>query len=281
MDCQTIREHLIEYLYHELDPEVWLEVEQHLRTCMACQAELATLQQVTTTLDQWQVPAPPTGFVQRTLARLGAEAADPSLLGKRDGGPPAIPLLALALGGLAAGVSLGLTAPLAPEPEPPFILAALGILWAVLYGGLFVVALGHWTPLQELARVALLAGGLAIVLTPVLSIPDVVEACSAWASVAKGSLALNVLLFIVGGLYSAVPLLIGHLVTGCAPGSRRSQGLVSGLLYLALVAPAFYLQCAALVMGTGITWLAGTIVGVLAGGPVGLWLARQHIAARM
>ena len=117
-------------------------------------------------------------------------------------------------------------------------------------------------------------------LTPVLSIPEVVEACSAWAGVAKGSLALNVLLFIVGGLYSAVPLLIGHLVTGRAPGSRRSQGLASGLLYLVLVSPVFYLQCAALVMGTGTTWMAGAIVGVLAGGPAGIWLAGQRMAAR-
>ena len=279
MDCQTIREHLIEYLYDELDPGVWLEVAQHLRACTACQAELAALQQVTATLDQWQVPAP-AGFVQRTLDRIGAEAAGPSLVGSRNGAPLAIPLLALALGGLAAGVSLGLTAPLAPQPEPSFMLAALGILWAVLYGGLFVVALGHGTQLQELARVALLAGGLAILLTPVLSIPEVVEACSAWAGVAKGSLALNVLLFTVGGLYSAMPLLIGHLVTGRAPGSRRSQGLASGLLYLVLVSPAFYLQCAALVMGTGTTWLAGAIVGVLAGGPAGIWLAGQRMAAR-
>ena len=134
---------------------------------------------------------------------------------------------------------------------------------------------------QELARVVLLAGGLAILLTPVLSIPEVVEACTAWAGVAKGSLALNVLLFIVGGLYSAVPLLIGHLVTGRAPASRRNHGLASGLLYLALVAPAFYLQCAALVMGTRTTWLAGAIVGVLAGGPAGLWLMGQCMAVRM
>jgi anti-sigma factor RsiW len=280
MDCQTIREQLIEYVYHELAPEVWLEVEQHLRACTACQAELATLQQVTATLDQWQVPAPPASLAQRTLARIGVEAADPSPLGRRDGGPPAILLLALALSGLAAGISLGLTAHLAPQPEPPFMLAALGILWAILYAGMFVMALGHWTQLRELARVALLAGGLAIVLTPVLSIPEVVEACSAWAGVAKGSLALNVLLFIVGGLYSAVPLLIGHLVTGRAPGARRSQGLASGLLYLVLVAPAFYLQCAALVMGTGTTWMAGAIVGVLAGGPAGMWLAGHRTAVR-
>ncbi|MGH8063912.1 MAG: anti-sigma factor family protein [Candidatus Entotheonellia bacterium] len=280
MNCQTIREHLIEYLYHELAPEVSLRIEQHLRGCTACQAELASLQQVTATLDQWQVPAPPAGVVERTLACIGAEAPDPTLLGSRNGGPPAIPLLALALGGLAAGVSMGLTTHLAPQPEPPFMLAVLGILWAVLYGGLFVVALGHWTQLKELARVVLLAGGLAILLTPVLSIPEVVEACSAWAGVAKGSLVLNILLFIVGGLYSAIPLLIGHLVTGRAPDSKRSQGLASGLLYLVLVAPAFYLQCAALVMGTGTTWMAGAIVGVLAGGPAGIWLAGHRMAAR-
>src|SRR5262245_59733347 len=124
MDCQTIREHLIEYVYRELTPEVQMQVEEHLRGCTACHAELAKLQQVTARLDQWQVPAPPASLVERTLARIGAEASDSPTMGRRDGGLPAMPLLALVLGGLAAGVSLGLMAHLAPHPEPPFMLAA-------------------------------------------------------------------------------------------------------------------------------------------------------------
>jgi hypothetical protein len=279
MDCQATREQLIEYLYRELPAEEWVRIEEHLRGCRACQEELASLRRVTATLDQWQVPEPPASLPERTLARLWAEVIGVPSVGGRAEGSPATPFLALVLGGLAAGVSLGLTAHLTPHQGTSLALAALGILWAVLYGSMFLAALGSWAPVKHLASVALLAGGLAILLTPVLSIPQVVEACSALVGGAKGSVVLNVLLFVVGGLYTAVPLLVAHRIRGqpSAPASP-GQGLTSGLLYLVLVAPVFYLQCAALALGVGATWMAGAIVGVLAGGPAGLWLAGQRAA---
>ena len=279
MDCQATREQLIEYLYRELPAEEWVRIEEHLRGCRECQQELVALQRVTATLDQWQVPEPTRGLVERTLARLRAEVIGVSSLGGGAEVSPATPFLALALGGLAAGASLGLTAHLTPHQGTSLALAALGILWAVLYGGMFLAALGSWAPVKHLASVALLAGGLAILLTPVLSIPEVVEACSALLGRAKGSVVLNVLLFVVGGLYTAVPLLVAHRIRGQQPGPVfPSQGLASGLLYLVLVAPVFYLQCAALALGVGATWMAGAIVGVLAGGPAGLWLAGHRAA---
>lgn len=280
MDCQAIREQLIDYVYSELAPEDWVRVEQHLQGCTGCREELAALQRVTTTLDQWQVPEPPAGLVERTMARIRTAAAEAPAVGGREEVPPSTPFLALVLGGLAAAASLGLTAHLIPLQEAPLMVAVLGVLWVVLYGGLFLVALGRRVRLQHLARVALLAGGLAILFTPVLSIPEVVEACSAWLAGAKGSLALNALLFVVGGLYTAAPLLVAHVVMGRQPRQGpSSQGLASGLLYLMLIAPVVYLQCAALALGVGATWMAGGIVGVLGGGPAGMWLAWQRRAA--
>jgi hypothetical protein len=274
MGCQAIREHLIDYVYSELAPEDWIRVEQHLLACGECREEVAALRRVTATLDQWQAPEPPADLVDRTMARIRAAAAEAPTVVGRDGLPPSTALLALALGGLAAAASLKLTAHLSPHQGSPLMLAGLGIVWAVLYGGMFLVALGSGVRLQHLARVALLAGGLAILFTPVLSIPEVVEACSSWLEGAKGSIVLNALLFVVGGLYTAAPLLVAHVVTGHQPRHvPSSQGLTSGLLYLMLIAPAFYLQCAALAMGVGATWMAGAIVGVLAGGPAGMWLA--------
>jgi len=280
MDCQAIREQMIDYFYRELPPEEWARIEEHLLGCRECQEELATLRRVAATLDQWQVPEPPRGLVERTLARLRAEVIGVLPWSGREVVSWATPFLALGLGGLAAGASLGLTAHLTPHQGTPFMLAVLGIFWAVLYGGLFLATLGGWAPWKQLARVALLAGGLAVLLTPVLSIPEVVEACGELLGRARGSVALNALLFLVGGLYTAAPLLVAHRVAGRTPGPvPPSQGLASGLLYLLLVAPVFYLQCAALALGVGATWMAGGIVGVLAGGPAGIWLAGHRAAA--
>lgn len=276
MDCQAVREQLIDYLYNELTPEAWVCIEQHLLQCERCEEELAALQQLSGALDQWQVPTPSVWVVERTLARLQPEVVEASLAGEHISSFSAVPLLALALGGLAALASLGLTAHLHVRQGSALALAALGILWAVLYGGMFLAALSRTVGLKDLARVALLAGGFAILWTPVLSIPDVVEACQAWLGVAKGSVALNALLFFVGGLYTAAPLLVSHVVTGYqSRDTPARQSLASGLMYLLLIAPVFYLQCAALALGVGATWMGGAIVGVLAAGPAGMWLAGQ------
>lgn len=277
MDCQAIRKQLIDYLYDELAPEAWVCIEQHLLQCEACAEELDALQEVSGALNQWQVPTPPVGVVERTLARLRPEVAEASLAGEHMWSFSAIPLLALGLGGLAALASLGLTAHLHDRQGSALALAALGILWAVLYGGMFLAALSRSVRLKDVARVALLAGGLAILWTPVLSIPEVVEACRAWLGVAKGSVALNALLFFVGGLYTVAPLLLAHLVTGHqSRGTPAGQSLGSGLMYLLLIAPVFYLQCAALALGVGATWMGGAIVGVLAAGPARMWLVGQR-----
>jgi len=277
MDCQAIHEQLIDYLYDELTPEAWVRIEQHLLQCERCKEELAALQELSGALNQWQVPTPPVGVVERTLACLQPEVAEASLAGEQMWSFSAIPLLALGLGGLAALASLGLTAHLHDRQGSPLALAALGILWAVLYGGMFLAALSRSVRLKDLARVALLAGVLAILWTPVLSIPEVVEACRAWLGVATGSVALNALLFFVGSLYTAAPLLVSHAVTGHRSRSTpASQNLGSGLMYLLLIAPVFYLQCAALALGVGATWMGGAIVGVLAAGSAGMWLAEQR-----
>jgi predicted anti-sigma-YlaC factor YlaD len=275
--CQAIREQLIDHLYDELAPEAWVRIERHLLECGRCEEERAALQELSATLLQWEVPMPPVDLVERTLARLQAAIAMAPLAASREWTSSATPFLALALGGIAALASLGSTAHLSLQQQPSLMLATLGIFWAVLYGSMFLAALSGWLRLKDGARVALLAGGLAILWTPVLSIPDVVEACSTWLGMAKGSIALNALLFVLGGLYTAAPLLVAHLVIGHRSGpALADQSLASGLMYLLLVAPVFYLQCAALALGVGATWMGGAILGVLTGGPAGLWLAGQR-----
>lgn len=137
MDCQAIREQLI----NELTPEAWVCIEQHLLQCERCEEELAALQELSGALNQWQVPTPPVGVVERTLVRLQPEVAEASLAGEYIWRFSAIPLLALLLGGLAALASLGLTAHVHVRQGSALAFAALGTLWAVLYGGMFLAAL--------------------------------------------------------------------------------------------------------------------------------------------
>lgn len=155
----------------------------------------------------------------------------------------------------------------------PLAFGLLGALWAVLFGGSFLVALEATSRMKLLARTALLAAGLALLVTPVLSIPMVVEACRSWLGGAKGSLPTNLLLFFVGGLYTAVPVSVAGAILGKGvEGSPTMPGFGGGLLYLLLIAPAIHLQCAALALGVTATWIAGALLGALTEAPVGLWI---------
>jgi hypothetical protein len=61
---------------------------------------------------------------------------------------------------------------------------------------------------------------------------------------------------------------------------QRTQRLVEGTtlsgVYALLIAPAVYLQCAPLPLDVTAVWMAGAILGVALGGPVGLRLRGWH-----
>jgi anti-sigma factor RsiW/TolA-binding protein len=76
MDCERVREHLIDYLYGELPPELQATVEDALGGCAECQAELAELRrihQLAASLPSLEVPAPVHANIMRE-ARLHADA---------------------------------------------------------------------------------------------------------------------------------------------------------------------------------------------------------------
>ena len=54
-----------------------LETQEHLRTCAACAAELASLQQTMSLLDEWQAPEPSPYFITRLQARVREESLAP------------------------------------------------------------------------------------------------------------------------------------------------------------------------------------------------------------
>lgn len=53
------------------------EMQEHLASCKACAAELASLQQTMSLLDEWQTPEPSPYFNTRLRARIREEALAP------------------------------------------------------------------------------------------------------------------------------------------------------------------------------------------------------------
>jgi hypothetical protein len=175
------------------------------------------------------------------------------------------------LGGAAAVMSLLLVAGVTGWPTTPVSIGLVAVVWTVLYSAVLLAA--SYPPIRGFARAAAAGAGITLVLTPVLTIPSVVEACRDWMGTAQHSASLALVMVVVAAGYTAAPLLLG--VVGAR--TRREGGwLVDGLklsgLYAALIAPAVYLECVALPPEVMALWMAGAVIGAGAGGPIGLRL---------
>jgi predicted anti-sigma-YlaC factor YlaD len=77
MMCEKLRHDLMEAVLS--GPETLsLEAQEHLRSCSACAAELASFQETMSLLDEWQAPEPSPYFTSRLMARVREEAASPA-----------------------------------------------------------------------------------------------------------------------------------------------------------------------------------------------------------
>lgn len=72
MKCENIREEMLELM---LEGTPSAEVREHLGTCAACSAELASMKQTMALLDEWKAPEPSPFFNTRMQALLREEKA--------------------------------------------------------------------------------------------------------------------------------------------------------------------------------------------------------------
>lgn len=108
MNCSQAREHLLDVLQDPVAQTAVVGLDDHLRACAGCAAELESLRATMALMDGWQAPEPSPYFDSRLRARLRDLEAEPvgwlAWLRK--------PALALALGALlAVGASLFRSAP--------------------------------------------------------------------------------------------------------------------------------------------------------------------------
>jgi anti-sigma factor RsiW len=76
MMCEKLRQELMEALLSG-PQSVSPEMQEHLANCRACAAELASLQQTMSLLDEWQTPEPSPYFNTRLRARIREESLVP------------------------------------------------------------------------------------------------------------------------------------------------------------------------------------------------------------
>jgi len=264
MHCHDAWEGMVDRLYGELPGEAEGELEAHLTGCEACRDEWDRLQAVAAALDGWTAPPPPAGLTERVLARLArrrAETAERRLPVVR----PEQAVAAMLAGALAAAASLLLVSGSIPGWVSPLEMGLVGVLWATLYGGVFMLLQSRGA--HALARTALTGAGFSLILVPLLAIPGVVEACLRLARVVVGMSGPEGLAIALGAMvYTAVPVLIGGALFGGERRGRIQDGLLLGAFYGLLIAPAVFLQCLAFPLETTAAWMAGALAGTALGG---------------
>jgi hypothetical protein len=168
----------------------------------------------------------------------------------------------------------------------PGLLLSCGTFWA----GVFVFAsllvlrphtrgVINW---RSVGATGLVAMGAAMVLTRSCSVITIVETlrATAWGAGAFGGLGIAAAYCVVGALYAAVPLLLAAAILRDRATPRPlAQGLVTGGLLFVLMAPAILLQCGPFAAGVVASWLIGTLLGSLVGGPAGSWLVARPAPA--
>jgi len=76
MECEKLRQEFMEVVLSGMQGAS-VETQEHLRSCPACGAELASLQQTMSLLDEWQAPEPSPYFATRLQAQIREEALSP------------------------------------------------------------------------------------------------------------------------------------------------------------------------------------------------------------
>lgn len=285
MTCEQAQTELVVYLAGNLRAQTQVELDEHLAGCAACAAELAQLQGAWRRLGLWQDQAMPAHLAPRISERarhaLQEEARGWGLLGERKRLTSFLEPLAPFGMGLATAIisAVILSSRLNLEHVPHLALTTAGALWTALYGLVFYLfmlgtkkGLASW---KFMAQASLVAVGIFLLLTAISPLPSSMRFCSNFRLTQPFIERLSVAgsFFVFGGLYAMIPMGIAAYLTA----SRRSNGALlrgslAGAMFVLLLAPSIFLQCAPFALGTLVGWFGGALVGSIVGGSIGYWM---------
>ena len=281
--CNRFQESLTSLADGALDPKEEGLLREHLEGCPACRRALET-ERATKTLLRTRLGAvePPVGLADRIRNRIAQEHAEAGSAWLNWGVAPSTArenrqrvrrFLPLPLGAAAALLSLLLVGKTIPEARvSPIAWWTIGLLWSGLFAASFAALLLERPALARTARAALVGATLAIPLAALFPIPTLASLAVQRLPMADRLPVVIPLLILGAALYTGLPVLLGGLLMGV--GDRRTW-LGSGALYLALLAPAIYLQCMLLALAAAIVWGIGAALGAFGTAPIGFWLYRR------
>jgi hypothetical protein len=253
------------------------ELEAHLRGCAKCRQAWQEMRLTWRALGELPEQEAPGALLQMTRARVleELEQEQAHIESARMGKSALVSVTMGVVFSVASVWVLGQKSDL--SAFSPQVLLSMGAAWAALYAAAVLLAMRDGEPRYGIAArwvgiAGLVAMGLSLALTGSCSIGQALDYCrmSPGARHLFGGVQNQGLYFVLGSLYSLVPLLIATAFVGLkAPRHPVVLGLMAGGVFVVLALPGILLQCGAFSVGVSLSWIFGAVVGSLAGGSVG------------
>ncbi|MFQ5675828.1 MAG: anti-sigma factor family protein [bacterium] len=292
MSCQDLQKDLMSYVSRELPEKQIRGFETHVSECSACAREVRQFRLLWNSLDLWEAQPVPQPIAKQILTTARAAIATETEIGSTftwfslrrilaPGAPLALGLLAaiMSAGILSSRMNLSLIHPLG--------LTAVGALWTGLYAIVFYFLFGvgkkEATSWRSFAQASLVAVGIFLAFTLISPMPSAVHFCR-YYSVTQPvieRLSTGGSFFLFGALYALIPMSIAAYLSGSRSGNHPlARGSIAGVMFVALLAPSIYLQCAPFAFGVLLVWFGGALLGSVLGGVLGYWV-RYRLAGNL
>lgn len=284
MSCQNIQNEMMEFLGNELSGDKQKAFKLHLTHCVSCAETVKEFESVWKTLDASKDQPVPESIKARILsnAREVAFVANGNLTLNLWGSLKGLlkSMTPIFMGLLTTTVfALILSFRIDLELIHPLGLTVAGALWTGLFAlvfYLFSIGSSQKEPSWKfLAQASLIAVGIFLLLTFINPLPHSVRFCSNYQLTQPliERLSTGGAYFIFGSLYALIPMAIAAYLSASERGKNPIlRGSLAGGMFMLLLTPGIFLQCAPFALGMVLGWFGGALVGSVIGGAIGYWI---------
>ncbi len=292
MTCQDIEKNMMSFLGDELSGAERKAFQLHLSQCDRCAKTVNELDAVWLLLSVVDDQPVPDALQAKILqnAREAELAADESLVSNLRGSlqKPLKAMTPIFMGLLTTTLfAIILSFRIDLESIPPLGLTVAGALWTGLFALVFYLfSIGNkqeepsW---KFLAQASLIAVGIFLLMTFVTPLPHSVRFCSQYqlTQPLMERLSIGGTYFLFGSLYALIPMSIAAYLTASGRGKNPLlRGSLAGGMFMLLLIPGIFLQCAPFALGVVLGWFGGALVGSVIGGVIGYWI-RYRLANKI
>lgn len=289
MTCEDINRLLVSFLAHDLSPKQEKQFRKHLAGCASCARETAEFETVWRRLDavpEETVPLPTKETIYDRIYRLDSKFTKTVAIDLWYSLKKTIKPLAPLFMGLLTTIIFAFSLSFRTDLKliSPLGLTIAGGLWTGLFTLVYYLFSmgGNMRELswRFLAQATLIAVGIFLLITAFSPLPHAVRFCSRFQFTQPfmERLSLGGTYFLFGTLYSLIPMTVGAYFCASRWGNKPIlRGSIAGAMFMLLLTPGIFLQCAPFALGIVLGWFGGALVGSVVGGVLGFW-ARIHFA---